>query len=182
MFPNLLTALLLTTSEPPVVPAALPPCAITDLRVDKSARYRGAAYTPAHQAWLDSLDGDSLAMARAEDHGASHHLCTYSLTALGGRWRWTETWDTTFEDKPTGWCNTAIPEVVAQIRSSTKECTQPERGAWWGHRLEALDSVAEAILDKSRKANELRDRSGGSSGKAPAAAGTTTAPADPTQK
>jgi len=126
--------------------ATAPACAVEVLEVVEDARYRGQPDSPSRQAWLDTLDEQSLAWARAEDHGASHRLCTYRVRARGGLWAWTETWSTTLEPLPKDWCSRAIPEVVDHIRTVTRECTDPSAGAYWGSALEPLDQSARSYL------------------------------------
>lgn len=123
----------------PAPPGSTGACGLELVAVEADERFRGYPDSPARRAAEAAQGPEARRMDIAESHAASYRSCTYRVRALGQEWRWTQTWDTTFEDLPVDHCTSAWPEVAERIEESTKGCTEPGAGAYYGQVLEPRD-------------------------------------------
>lgn len=102
--------------------------------------YRGVRNTPSRQATLDRLDPKTRDRWHGRDHAVSYILCKYAVKMNGH--------DFTFEhqagqsigdfgslDKEKCGTKEERAKVVDDIKKSTKDCSDPHAGAYWGSDL-----------------------------------------------
>ncbi len=121
----------------PAVPAAWR-CAVGVESDGAGQGYRGTPSTPAMADAHARLSPEDRAEWDAEDHGATYHRCTYTVTIDGRRYRYETTTDTTLQALPDGWCGQRQDAVSADIQITTRGCTDLHRGAYWGSDLVPL--------------------------------------------
>lgn len=120
------------------VALAADPCLTVGAALGPMEHLRGEPDTPARRDARARLPPDMKQMAEEEAHAATYVRCAYRVDVGDTAYRVSWTWDTTLEDKPADWCAKARPAVQADLLRTTRQCTDLQAGAWWGHALTPL--------------------------------------------
>ena len=137
-------------SAPATAPLAPPPsiavtdggtCAIHITHVIDAQVFRGPGRdSPSRQATLARLSPKERAQWDGRDHGLLHVRCTYAVTMNGKRYRYEHIAAQTLsghQDLDPALCHqqTERQKVQDDLVSTTRLCSDPHAGAYWGFDL-----------------------------------------------
>ena len=118
-----------------------PPCDVRIVSTLDANVYRGVPRTPALEASRQQRSPDELARDRARDHGVRYLSCDYVVELDGRRYLHTyESAPSPFERPDPEECETDETRAAAveRLRRATQDCTDLDRGAYWGVTLEPM--------------------------------------------
>jgi hypothetical protein len=106
--------------------------------------WRGVRDTPSRRASYEHLDPKTRAEWDAHDHGLLYLLCKYAVRMNGRAYTYEHVaGQNVTRSAPLDVAECATDErraaVAKEIRESTKECTDPHHGAYWGYDLVPAD-------------------------------------------
>jgi hypothetical protein len=133
------------TAEPAPTASAAPggPCSIKVTALIEASVSRGVHRSPMREATMDRLSPEERSRWHSRDHGVTYLLCRYAVTMNGKRFTYDHV---AGQEMPTrGQLDTAqcslpaeMRKVEADLRQTTKQCSDPHAGAYWGFDLVAV--------------------------------------------
>lgn len=128
-----------SASAPPAAPGG--PCKIRITAILEAQAWRGpGADSPARQRTLDALSPTERDQWRGRDHALQHLRCRYAVEMNGKRYTYSHIarqivgFDSDNELDPKK-CEADRPKVEKDLIETTRGCTDPHAGAYWGFDL-----------------------------------------------
>ena len=131
--------------EPPVefvpVTRGAGSCEVTLVALLEAEEYRGAGpMTPSLEATMNA-DPEFARAWESESHGDHHIQCHYEVRIESKpqqRYRWRVVHGNTLREHTPEVCKRELAAVAEDIIQTTKNCTQPGAGAYWGYSLDPM--------------------------------------------